>query len=51
MLQRRTCQLRMTLLDTHLISEPLRMTGDVAVLDWTDAQAIETLYISTISLD
>ena len=40
----------MILLDTNVISEPLRLTGDVAVLNWIDAQAIETLYLSTISL-
>ena len=40
----------MILLDTHVISEPLRLTGDVAVLNWIDAQAIETLFLCTISL-
>ena len=40
----------MILLDTHVISEPLKLTGDVAVLNWIDAQMIETLYLSTISL-
>jgi predicted nucleic acid-binding protein len=40
----------MILLDTNVISEPLRLSGDAAVLAWLDAQAIETLYISAISL-
>ena len=40
----------MILLDTNVISEPLRLTGDVAVLNWIDAQAIETLFLCTISL-
>ena len=40
----------MILLDTHVISEPLKLTADVAVLNWIDAQMIETLYLSTISL-
>ena len=40
----------MILLDTNVVSEPLKLTGDVGVLTWIDAQAIETLYLSTISL-
>ena len=40
----------MILLDTHVISEPLKLTGDVGVMTWIDAQIIETLYLSTISL-
>ena len=40
----------MILLDTNVISEPLKLTGDVGVLTWIDAQIIETLYLSTISL-
>jgi hypothetical protein len=40
----------MILLDTNVVSEPLRLTGDVDVLNWIDAQIIETLYLSTISL-
>jgi len=40
----------MILLDTNVISEPLKLTADVAVLNWIDAQMIETLYLSTISL-
>ena len=40
----------MILLDTHVISEPFKLTADVAVLNWIDAQMIESLYLSTISL-
>ncbi|MBJ7415975.1 MAG: type II toxin-antitoxin system VapC family toxin [Niveispirillum sp.] len=40
----------MILLDTNVISEPLKPTAHPAVLAWLDAQAIETLYISTITL-
>lgn len=40
----------MILLDTNVVSEPLRASGDAGVLSWIDAQMIETLYLSTISL-
>lgn len=40
----------MILLDTNVISEPLRQSGDKNVLRWMDAQTVETLYLSTISL-
>lgn len=40
----------MILLDTNVISEPLKLIGDVGVITWIDAQSIETLYLSTISL-
>lgn len=40
----------MILLDTNVISEPLRPAGDAGVLAWIDAQAIETLFLSAISL-
>jgi hypothetical protein len=40
----------MILLDTNVISEPLKLTADAAVLTWIDAQLIETLYLSAISL-
>ena len=40
----------MILLDTNVVSEPLKLDGDPAVLAWLDAQAIESLYLSTISL-
>jgi predicted nucleic acid-binding protein len=38
------------LLDTNVVSEPIRRYPDSRVLDWLDAQVIETLYFSTISL-
>jgi len=40
----------MILLDTNVVSEPLKLTGDACVLSWLDAQMIETLYLSAISL-
>ena len=40
----------MILLDTNVVSEPLKLAGDVGVVTWIDAQIIETLYLSTISL-
>ncbi|MBV8090716.1 MAG: type II toxin-antitoxin system VapC family toxin [Alphaproteobacteria bacterium] len=40
----------MILLDTNVVSEPIRRHPDNRVLDWLDAQAIESLYLSTISL-
>lgn len=40
----------MILLDTNIISEPLKAAGEPKVLAWIDAQIIETLYLSTISL-
>lgn len=36
--------------DTLVVCEPLRPSGAVNVLAWIDAQLIETLYLSTISL-
>jgi predicted nucleic acid-binding protein len=38
------------LLDTNVVSEPLKLTGNQNVLGWLDAQNIETLYLSTITL-
>jgi toxin FitB len=40
----------MILLDTNVVSEPMRQSPEWRVQDWLDAQAIETLYLSTISL-
>jgi predicted nucleic acid-binding protein len=40
----------MILLDTNVISEALKISGNENVLAWMDAQMIETLYLSTISL-
>jgi len=40
----------MTLLDTNVISEPLRPAGNPHTLAWLDAQVLETLFLSTVSL-
>jgi predicted nucleic acid-binding protein len=40
----------MILLDTTVVSEPLKLAGDAGVLAWMDAQIVETLYLSTLSL-
>ena len=40
----------MILLDTNVVSEPLRAQPDPGVVTWLDRQAAETLYLSTISL-
>ena len=39
----------MIVLDTNVLSEPLKMRPEPKVLAWLDAQAAETLYMSTIS--
>jgi hypothetical protein len=38
------------LLDTNVVSEAMRPKPDRNVLAWLDAQAAETLYLSTVSL-
>jgi predicted nucleic acid-binding protein len=38
------------LLDTNVVSEPLKLDADPAVVAWIDAQVIETLYLSTVSV-
>ena len=40
----------MILLDTNVISEPQRQAPNTRVLDWIDAQALETLYLSAITV-
>jgi predicted nucleic acid-binding protein len=40
----------MILLDTNVISEPQRQSPNARVLEWVDAQALETLYLSTITV-
>ncbi len=40
----------MILLDTNVISEPLRRTPEARVIDWLDAQSLETLYLSAITV-
>jgi len=39
----------MIILDTNVLSEPLKLRPNPKVLAWLDAQNAETLYISTIS--
>jgi predicted nucleic acid-binding protein len=38
------------ILDTNVVSEPLKRNADPAVVSWIDAQVVETLYLSTISV-
>jgi predicted nucleic acid-binding protein len=38
----------MILLDTNVVSEPMRQRADRRAQDWLDAQAAETLYLSTM---
>jgi toxin FitB len=40
----------MILLDTNVISEPWKPAPDEAVIAWLDAQAIETLFLSAITI-
>ena len=40
----------MIILDTNVVSEPLKPTPNPAVIAWLDAQEPQTLYLTTISL-
>ncbi|MBR8232678.1 MULTISPECIES: type II toxin-antitoxin system VapC family toxin [unclassified Burkholderia] len=40
----------MILVDTNVISEPLRREPNPAVIEWLDAQNVETLFLAAISL-
>ncbi len=40
----------MILIDTHVISELWRVAPDPSVLAWIDAQAVETLYLSAVTV-
>lgn len=40
----------MILLDTNVISEPLRRGPEARVVEWIDAQRLETLYLSAITV-
>ncbi len=40
----------MILLDTNVLSEPLRQQPEPRVIEWIDAQALETLYLSAITV-
>jgi toxin FitB len=39
----------MILLDTHVMSEPLRHAPELRVIEWIDAQAMETLFLAAIT--
>ena len=40
----------MILLDTNVVSEPLRPAPDARVVAWIDAQPLETLFLSAITV-
>ena len=40
----------MIILDTNIVSEPLKPNPDAIVLEWFDRQAPATLYLTTINL-
>jgi predicted nucleic acid-binding protein len=40
----------MILVDTNVMSEPLRREPNAAVIEWLDAQNVETLYLAAIGL-
>jgi predicted nucleic acid-binding protein len=40
----------MILLDTNVVSELFRLTPDMKVIEWLDAQLLQTLYLSAITV-
>ena len=40
----------MILLDTNVVSEPMRPVPEARVVDWIDTQPLETLYLSAITV-
>jgi predicted nucleic acid-binding protein len=38
------------ILDTNVVSEPVKANGAKAVVDWLDRQAAETLYLTAVNL-
>jgi predicted nucleic acid-binding protein len=40
----------MILLDTNVMSEPLRHAPEPRVIEWIDAQVMETLFLSAITV-
>ena len=40
----------MIVVDTNVLSEPLRSRPDTAVVDWLDQQQVETLFITALSV-
>ena len=40
----------MILVDTNVVSEPMKAQGDLRVAAWLDRQSAETLFVATISI-
>ncbi|MGA2494913.1 MAG: type II toxin-antitoxin system VapC family toxin [Roseiarcus sp.] len=40
----------MIILDTNVVSEPMKANGAPSVADWLDRQAAETLYLTAVNL-
>jgi toxin FitB len=40
----------MIILDTNIVSEPMRLSSDPGVVAWLDRQIIETLYLISVYL-
>lgn len=40
----------MIILDTNVVSEPMRLRPSSPVLAWLDRQSVETLYLTTVNL-
>ena len=40
----------MILLDTNVVSEPLRPAPDTRVIEWMDGQSLETLFLSAVTV-
>ena len=40
----------MIILDTNVVSEPMRLNGSTTVIAWLDSQVAETLYLTATSL-
>lgn len=40
----------MILLDTSVVSEPLRQAPETRVIEWIDAQPLETLFLSAVTV-
>ena len=40
----------MILLDTNVVTEPLRPAPDARVIEWIDAQPVETIFLSAITV-
>ena len=40
----------MIILDTNVVSEPMKANGAPSVVDWLDRQAVETLFLTAVNL-